>query len=404
LVGEVGVPDGANGLFTVVKHAINPGLKATFPFLHKIARNFERYAMHSLAYEILPSVAATTPGIAHILGDVDPADRAPTSKVEAYALPVAQRGQVWQKTIANMKPLTAFFKLAKGAFKHVRTGAHTAADPTSINDYDCGNVYTGTEGVIIPEELKRGVRLLGNAIGTPTGELWLSYTCDLVNPSLSDKTGFEPGFYHFMSFNDSVGALTRLAPFAIANLWPGQEEHGPLKAWVAEGSNYYTLPDPGEYQVTIQLEGTGLIDTEDLVASTAMVLDSGVVRGRLGDNTGIDIGGYGNASAAGTRWQWSKLLTVALDNYDIGFTLDCTPIATTIVSCKVVALKVNTAYPMYPPTFNDERKEEFIRCAPTPHQLQAPAYHTGPSGAGGPSAGSAAHTPLGGAGWFQVGR
>ena len=100
-VGEVG----ASEEFAVTSLPLNPGLKASFPKLSNIAKMFERYSMEALAFRVLPSVAATIPGLAHLAGDPDPLDPAPVDKRQMMGLPISTRAQIWQPFVANLRQI-----------------------------------------------------------------------------------------------------------------------------------------------------------------------------------------------------------------------------------------------------------------------------------------------------------
>jgi hypothetical protein len=228
----------------------------------------------------LPSVPATTPGVAHILGDVDPLDKAPTSKQEGFALPVAKRGQAWQKVIADMRPLTKLFNIIKGRATHhkfVRTGQLRAG--MSLNDADAGNVYTGTTGVTAAQIGGPIVALLGGSNGVATGELWVTYQCELVNPSLSDDAQeAHPGQWAAFCFRSTVAAFP--SPKNIFNEDSFARSAGPLADQISFGgpdSNEIYVTKPGVYLVSLRLAGA------------AMTFNSRLISDMIGANLCMDV-------------------------------------------------------------------------------------------------------------------
>lgn len=147
--------------FTAVKVAINPGLTNSFPWLSKIARNYESYRFRKVDFEYDTMVSTDTDGAAMLVMDYDAADSAPTTKLEAMSFLGSERGPLWQPTTfrANVGALN---KLPQ---RYVRFAA--LASNLDVKTYDAGSFYMCTVG-----SSNTGI----------IGELYVDYEVELITP------------------------------------------------------------------------------------------------------------------------------------------------------------------------------------------------------------------------------
>lgn len=155
--------------FNLAQYSLNAGLVGTFPWLSKIAGNYESYTFLSLvcSYETTSSTAGT--GVVQYTIDYDAADAAPTDKFTAANYEGTVRASPW----CPMHHVSTTRNLKKRAPYFVRAGG--LAPGLDLQQYDSGNLYVITQGMGSPSNI---------------GELWIQYTCKLETPrSLSSGGG-----------------------------------------------------------------------------------------------------------------------------------------------------------------------------------------------------------------------
>lgn len=143
---------------------INPGLKASFPWLSSIANNFETYRFLKFEVEFIPNVGTQTNGAIALVPDYDPADdNSASSKSKLFAYEDSVRSPLWQG--ARMK--CSARNLAKMKSFFIRSGPLSAN--LDIKTYDTLQYIT---------------RLTGATGDTIYGELWFHYTVVLQTPQI----------------------------------------------------------------------------------------------------------------------------------------------------------------------------------------------------------------------------
>jgi hypothetical protein len=142
--------------------AINPGLSATFPWLSKIAANFESYRFSKLKFCYETEAPSSLGGTQVLAVDYDASDVAPTTKQQALAYRDSVRSPPWQNCTHN----SLKEDLSKQKTFFVRYGAQPAN--TDIKLYDTGNLFAINQGVTT-----------GGAV---TGELYVEYDVLLMTP------------------------------------------------------------------------------------------------------------------------------------------------------------------------------------------------------------------------------
>jgi hypothetical protein len=141
---------------------INPGLAVTFPWLSKIAANFESYRFSKLKFCYETEAPSSLGGTQVLAVDYDASDVAPTTKQQALAYRDSVRCAPWQNCTHN----SLKEDLSKQKTYFVRYGAAPAN--TDIKMYDTGNLFAINQGVTT-----------GGAV---TGELYVEYDVTLMTP------------------------------------------------------------------------------------------------------------------------------------------------------------------------------------------------------------------------------
>jgi hypothetical protein len=155
--------------FSVLGFSINPGLQNLFPWLSKIAVNYETYKFLKLAFHYETAVSTTTGGSMMLAADYDAYDATPTDKRQLMSYAHAERSAAWQESCFTCRPgdLTKFVK-----DHYVRTDEEKG----DLKTYDIGNFFMATQGTPSGE----------------MGELYVSYTIQLSTPQLSAPVSIPP--------------------------------------------------------------------------------------------------------------------------------------------------------------------------------------------------------------------
>lgn len=152
-------------VFAVQKYDLNPGLDQVFPWLSRIAGQYESYLIESFKLIYEPQCATTTPGTVMVAIDYDAVDNSPTSKAQVMAYESAVRSPAWSACIFHSNPAD----LHKRKTYFVRSGSTSV---TTRNTYDTGSIYICRQGQA--------------GVGTPIGELYVEYAVRLMTPQMGD--------------------------------------------------------------------------------------------------------------------------------------------------------------------------------------------------------------------------
>lgn len=146
---------------------INPAEPSTFPWLSRIAPNFEQYRFRSLKFHLKPQCGTTTPGSLIMAIDYDPSDDPPLDKAEILQYEGATRSAAWNQCSVNVPQKEM----------HREDEFYTAPSTSSIaaqkRQQDLGNLFVAVQG-----------QLDDNVIS----ELWVEYDLDLITPQQSGST------------------------------------------------------------------------------------------------------------------------------------------------------------------------------------------------------------------------
>lgn len=181
----------SNTSFTVNQSfTINPGLKDTFPWLSRLANNYQQYSIRGMVYHYVPTSGSAVSSTNNALGSVmlqtsyRSTDDAPTSKVELL-------NEYWStESVPNeafCHPIECDPKENPFQIHYVRGGA-LPSDENQLM-YDVGKTYLCTSGQ--------------QASGVVLGDLWVTYEIELKKPIIASDVTVGGGYYTFYDNNDS---------------------------------------------------------------------------------------------------------------------------------------------------------------------------------------------------------
>jgi len=143
--------------FSVVSLRINPADPITFPWLSKIAPNFEKYKFRKLRFMLKPQAPSITPGVIMMAIDYDPTDTAPVSKADLLQYDGAVRVNTWSSQELICK--------TAGSSLYTASVAPTASADLRLSDL--ANLHLATSGQLDTSLVS---------------ELWVEYEVELHIP------------------------------------------------------------------------------------------------------------------------------------------------------------------------------------------------------------------------------
>lgn len=150
--------------------SINPGLSACFPWLSKIARNYESYQFEKLEFSFETSSSTAATGLVAISVDYDPGDPKPTSKNDLYQARGTVRGPAWE-SLRHRSLKSDLVRNGRNGTLFIRQGTPDTplgGGSFDLRNFDAGNVF---------------VAVGGQASSTvAVGELWVHYIVKLLTP------------------------------------------------------------------------------------------------------------------------------------------------------------------------------------------------------------------------------
>lgn len=150
-----------------VKLHINPGDGQTFPWLSRLAANFEYYIVNSMSISYEPTVSHTTTGGIVLSCEYDPAAPEPGSLSEYLNKATSIKGQVAQYCTLVVNP--------SKVEKHIRTSHSASTTSSNMRHMDAGVISTLLYNI-------------SSQIDHDYGELSVKYDITLLRPSLSSAS------------------------------------------------------------------------------------------------------------------------------------------------------------------------------------------------------------------------
>jgi len=182
-LGEI---PGTTGYTVFDSFGLNPGNSRTFPWLSRLASNFQEYKFKGVVFHYIPTSGNAVAGTGAPLGSVmiqtsyRSTDTAPTSKLEMLNEYNSSEA-VPSETFAH--PVECDPKENPFNVQYVRNGAVPDGDSTMM--YDLGTTYVATSG---------------QAGTTVLGDLWVTYEVELKKPLLNSNVTSD-GKSGYLTFN-----------------------------------------------------------------------------------------------------------------------------------------------------------------------------------------------------------
>jgi len=200
--------------FLASSYAVQPGISETFPWLHGIANNFEKYKIKSMTLEFINVSATSERGRVTLAFDHDPLDSNPIDKVQLFSYKGAVEGAVWAPLKLRVPvPNKEYF---------TRNGIVTGTD---LKTYDIGKFVVGTSN---------------NADAAIIGELFVSYEIELSVPQPATCPSITISGGGTVSKSDIFGSE------------PVQNGNFPITV----EANSLVFNTPGFYVVSLRIGGT----------------------------------------------------------------------------------------------------------------------------------------------------
>lgn len=146
---------------------INPANSGVFPWLYRIAINFEKYRFRKLKFTYYPRCGSTQAGQAVLAVDPKSSDNAPVSLPVLSSYHVRSQGPMWKEFSINVPQDVLGREL-----RYTRPAAFAAAGLSTL--YDVGRFIFATDGA--------------NPAGATIGELEVSYEVELHLPASPPET------------------------------------------------------------------------------------------------------------------------------------------------------------------------------------------------------------------------
>jgi hypothetical protein len=242
--------------------SVNPANPVLFPWLSKIAINYDKYRFRKLQFHYKKQVSeyatAGTKGLVYMTFDYDATDPTPTTVKGMANQTTKCESMASQNSFLTCRPYELH---ANSNAKFVREGA--LPPQASLLDYDCGQLWVATDGV--PENGK-------------IGQLWVTYECEFSLPTYELE--------HTLPVNRKVYEILK-SPFAN---YGQQVEHFQYMVFgnpiydglnIGDGPIKFNLP-PGIYQIMIgaHFDATGNCEANH----AAVAMQWGERGGAFGDS------------------------------------------------------------------------------------------------------------------------
>lgn len=211
--------------FTSSVSSINPGLVAMFPWLSRMANNFESYLFHDLKFHFRTKKGSSTAGDVMLAVDFDAADGAPASEQDVTSFKGYRTAAVWENFCISYSSPT---ELQKSKQYYVR---QTTVSGTDIKTYDVGNLVIAVDAC---------------ADTTSIGRILVEYDIELFTPQMQN-----PLLNPISERVNSGGTVSKSAIFGDAATYEGN-------ALATASGSTLTFAQPGEYSVVLKKVGTGI--------------------------------------------------------------------------------------------------------------------------------------------------
>lgn len=233
---------------------LNPGLPNTFPWLSRLAPNFEEYRFKKLRFVYVPRCATTTDGAVYAAIDYDSSDVNPMSLPELMSNASASQSPLWSEMSLALNQNDASF-LKK---RFVRTVAVPTGSDIVL--YDAGKAF------IVPINL--------GGLET-SGDIYVEYDVELFTPQFSLA-----GFAQQNSSKLNSGGT--VSPTSIFGSSPSATAGSGLGVTPQSGGTLL-FQRAGQYIVDLIMSGTGMTTNPLAIAGSALA--STLVSSLIGTST-----------------------------------------------------------------------------------------------------------------------
>jgi hypothetical protein len=221
--------------FNATQFAVNPGQQASFPWLSRVATNYESYVFNSLRFCYETEAPSSLGGTLVMALDYDASDPAPTTKQQAMSYRSSVRSAPWSACCHT----SLAEDLHKAKTNFIRIGAQPAN--TDIKTYDIGNLYVISQGV--------------GTSGATLGELYVEYDVVLMTPVYENSSDE----IIIGAYVAGVGAQTIANPFG-----DGETQVAAASVGITcDSKSRLTFANPGAYVFSVEFGGTTI--TNDLL-------------------------------------------------------------------------------------------------------------------------------------------
>jgi hypothetical protein len=249
--------------FDVESYAINPGQSDLFPWLSKIAANYESYRFNSLKFIYSTEAPTSYAGTLILAVDYDATDSDPIDKQQALAYRSSVRSAPWNG--CEHRSLPEDLHKAKSNF--IRPGAQP--NGTDLKTYDIGNLFVISQGVSV-----------ANAV---LGEMYVEYEVELMTPVYESTTSFAAAGGQILN----NGTLTLANPFGDGLVHATPNTVG----FNMGGDSKLFISERGQYLMVVSIVGTAFTGADPVSAV------AGCTSFRLGQL----VNGAGNTTTAWYR-------------------------------------------------------------------------------------------------------
>lgn len=297
--------------WAVTKLAINPGVAATFPWLSGVAKNFEKYKIHSFTIKYKTGQSSIIPGKVQFAPDFDATDPAPTSKREALTYTFATDGPIWQNFSLSI-PSGYLMNQEK---YYIRVDDEIV---DNLKFYDPANIWIGNDAV--STELAY------------LGEIWVEYDITLFEPqtprivsfsSLSKKFIFTDNVNNMqplgLSITSQVGNLPILCDPVLNIFTFGQKWKGIMIVQIRNDTLYGQMPFTTDDLLITQ--STGVVYNGRLTTGGSTYGETGYNSRMYVLSYDVPLGGVINFNSTGGHYQGNNFtsLTVVFQTGEISF-------------------------------------------------------------------------------------
>lgn len=304
--------------FTTSYFPVNPGQSATFPWLSRMAANWERYHFHACRFVLHARIATTESGSVLMAPDYDASDESPTTEQVMTTYRGCVETAPWKDLICVLN--------ARDMYN--ATGEHfirlDGDDSVELKLYDVASFYVGT---------------VNGGSTNLWGKLWVEYDVELLipqlPPSLQDFPAITSGgafkrpgdatsytlSYPFGGTGSSLSSMTPVSD-SVQGFNPGRYPSGNniwldstfvndvelLISYVAQAT--FTTDDGNAYtlvQNVVSGDAT-FVDSDCVSILTGLVSGFTIIRAQyhIGSKNYTDASGTGGESRCNITWDLSN--------------------------------------------------------------------------------------------------